>query len=122
MGEPLRHRQTKEAATDMFSLQPPRHISTLPISAPTLAGSRGGFRGHSFLAGDEGRLISIGPEVIVVATGTGARLCLFRADPHPDSVVAWSLCRASGAVPRSVCRASRSWRQRITPSRGGISG
>src|SRR5215813_5834676 len=30
--EPLRHRQTKEAATDMFSLQPPRHISTLPDS------------------------------------------------------------------------------------------
>src|SRR6266446_7384032 len=29
MAEPLRHRQTKEAATDMFSLQPPRHISTL---------------------------------------------------------------------------------------------
>jgi hypothetical protein len=28
MVEPLRHRQTKEAATDMFSLQPPRHIST----------------------------------------------------------------------------------------------
>jgi hypothetical protein len=26
----LRHRQTKEAATDMFDLQPPRHISTLP--------------------------------------------------------------------------------------------
>ena len=31
MVEPLRHRQTKEAATDMFDLQPPRHISTLPI-------------------------------------------------------------------------------------------
>ena len=30
MVEPLRHRQTKDAATDMFSLQPPRHISTLP--------------------------------------------------------------------------------------------
>src|SRR5262245_42696435 len=30
MGEPLRHRQTKEAATDMFDLQPPRHIPTLP--------------------------------------------------------------------------------------------
>jgi hypothetical protein len=28
MVEPLRHRQSKEAATDMFSLQPPRHIST----------------------------------------------------------------------------------------------
>ena len=26
MVEPLRHRQSKEAATDMFSLQPPRHI------------------------------------------------------------------------------------------------
>src|SRR6202043_3326948 len=32
MAEPLRHRQTKEAATDMFYLKPPRHISTLPIS------------------------------------------------------------------------------------------
>ena len=32
MAEPLRHRQTKEAATDMFSLQPPRHISTLHIA------------------------------------------------------------------------------------------
>ena len=30
MGEPLRHRQTKEAETDMFNLPPPRHISTLP--------------------------------------------------------------------------------------------
>jgi hypothetical protein len=28
-----RHRRTKEAATDMLGLQPPRHISTLPISA-----------------------------------------------------------------------------------------
>jgi hypothetical protein len=39
MVEPLRHRQTKEAATDMFSLQPPRHISTLPYgpSASTAA-------------------------------------------------------------------------------------
>ena len=30
MVEPLRHRQPKGAATDMFNLQPPRHISTLP--------------------------------------------------------------------------------------------
>jgi len=30
MVEPLRHRQTKGAATDMFYLKPPRHISTLP--------------------------------------------------------------------------------------------
>jgi hypothetical protein len=33
MAEPLRHRQTKEAATDMFNLQPPRHIPTLPLIA-----------------------------------------------------------------------------------------
>ena len=33
---PLRHRQTKEAETDMFNLPPPRHISTLP----TATGSR----------------------------------------------------------------------------------
>src|SRR5690349_6303831 len=33
MVEPVRHRQTKEAATDMFGLQPPRHISTLPRAA-----------------------------------------------------------------------------------------
>jgi len=30
--EPLRHRQTKGAATDMFYLTPPRHISTLHIA------------------------------------------------------------------------------------------
>ena len=30
MVELLRHRQTKGAATDMFYLTPPRHISTLP--------------------------------------------------------------------------------------------
>jgi hypothetical protein len=32
MVAPLRHRQTKEAETDMFDLQPPRHISTLHIA------------------------------------------------------------------------------------------
>jgi hypothetical protein len=30
MVEPLRHRQTKGAETDMLSLTPPRHTSTLP--------------------------------------------------------------------------------------------
>jgi hypothetical protein len=29
MAEPVRHRQTKGAATDMFDLPSPRHISTL---------------------------------------------------------------------------------------------
>src|SRR6516165_7164732 len=31
MAEPLRHRQTKGAETDMPSLPPPRHIPTLPF-------------------------------------------------------------------------------------------
>jgi hypothetical protein len=35
MVEPLRHRQTKGAATDMFYLTPPRHISTLPKTVLT---------------------------------------------------------------------------------------
>src|SRR5712671_225792 len=39
MVEPLRHRQTKGAATDMFYLTPPRHISTLP-RRPSLAHRR----------------------------------------------------------------------------------
>jgi hypothetical protein len=33
MATPLRHRQTKEAETDMCSLKPPRHISTPPQAA-----------------------------------------------------------------------------------------
>jgi len=53
MVEPLRHRQTKGAETDMFDLQPPRHISTLPLDTP-VGDSRGSFRaysGHHDLAG-----------------------------------------------------------------------
>jgi hypothetical protein len=33
MADPLRHRQTKGAATDMVDLTPPRHIPTLPQAA-----------------------------------------------------------------------------------------
>jgi hypothetical protein len=33
MADPLRHRQTKGAATDMVDLTPPRHIPTLPNPA-----------------------------------------------------------------------------------------
>src|SRR6266567_3211054 len=33
MVELVRHRQTKEAATDRFYLRPPRHISTLPFAS-----------------------------------------------------------------------------------------
>jgi hypothetical protein len=37
--EPLRHRQTKEAETDMFGLPPPRHIST-PLKPARLSNAR----------------------------------------------------------------------------------
>ena len=37
MAEPVRHRQTKGAATDMFDLPPPRHTSTLPRADVLLA-------------------------------------------------------------------------------------
>src|SRR5580704_14799893 len=40
MAEPVRHRQTKGAATDMFDLPSPRHISTLRIS-PVAVGRPG---------------------------------------------------------------------------------
>jgi hypothetical protein len=45
--KPVRHRQTKGAATDMFGLQPPRHTPTLPAnrrySDATRRGKTGGF-------------------------------------------------------------------------------
>ena len=37
MVEPLRHRQTKGAETDMLDLTPPRHVSTLPTPAGSFA-------------------------------------------------------------------------------------
>jgi hypothetical protein len=46
MVEPLRHRQTKGAATDMFSLQPPRHIPTLHKAAQSLRGGMSGAGGR----------------------------------------------------------------------------
>jgi hypothetical protein len=46
MVEPLRHRQTKEAATDMFCLKPPRHISTLHLADnPTALANPASVRG-----------------------------------------------------------------------------
>ena len=51
MVEPLRHRQTKGAATDMFYLMPPRHISTLHFSCLTRPDRRSPFmRGKADLA------------------------------------------------------------------------
>ena len=54
MVKPLRHRQTKEAATDMFDLKQLRHTSTLPghagmtVTRRTMSASRHfhGLHGH----------------------------------------------------------------------------
>src|SRR6266849_6212444 len=46
MVEPLRHRQTKGAETDMPGLPPPRHIPTLPDLAVARARRQGPVRGH----------------------------------------------------------------------------
>ena len=54
MVEPLRHRQTKGAETDMLSLTPPRHVSTLPT--PAVRSSAANFRFRS----DSGCLITDG--------------------------------------------------------------
>ena len=44
--EPLRHRRTKGAETDMFNLQPPRHISTLPNEPAIIAVNKEAIRVH----------------------------------------------------------------------------
>jgi hypothetical protein len=46
MVEPLRHRQTKGAETDMFDLQLPRHISTLPTASDIAAQANVGFQSN----------------------------------------------------------------------------
>ena len=47
MVEPVRHRQTKEAETDMFDLQPPRHISTLHFATIRVTRKFGRYWRHS---------------------------------------------------------------------------
>ena len=58
MVEPVRHRQTKEAETDMFDLQPPRHISTLhKADERACAGMSGAGEGSAPLGPDRLRLV-----------------------------------------------------------------
>jgi hypothetical protein len=47
MVEPLRHRQTKGAATDMPGLPPPRHISTPPWAGVAVDGGERPLSVHS---------------------------------------------------------------------------
>ena len=47
MVEPLRHRQTKGAETDMPGLPPPRHFPTLPTYAVPSSHRQSPFWGHN---------------------------------------------------------------------------
>ena len=51
MVEPLRHRQTKGAATDMPGLPPPRHFPTLPYAVIQLRILNGSSCPFSVIAG-----------------------------------------------------------------------
>jgi hypothetical protein len=51
--------------------------------------------GAAFLIAMRGdRVVAVRPDVIHLASVRGARLRLFRDEPHPDSMIAWELCRA----------------------------
>src|ERR1700722_378274 len=87
MADPLSHRQTKEAATDMVDLTPPRHIPTLPprVIAPLSSNDR----------------IVLEPDRSPACRGTagiGATLSPGRV-PVKDCVapIAVARCRASGS-------------------------
>src|ERR1700738_4960737 len=89
MAEPLRHRQTKGAATDMFYLTPPRHISTLPKGDLTAPKSDFSFSPDSRHA-------------------AAAAACPFRAH-KPTSAWTGIRERASGSAIRSVVKCAVGW-------------
>jgi hypothetical protein len=76
MVEPLRHRQTKGAETDMLDLTPPRHVSTLPTPATPerpLGGQESARSTHS-----------LQPPQTVAKGGKRAYEGRFRKDRSPD--------------------------------------
>jgi hypothetical protein len=92
MAEPLRHRQTKEAATDMFSLQQPRHISTLHNA--TLGNVR-------FSAGYEGKA-DISRQRISAPTGKRT----VKTEPLPASLATVTSPPIMRASLREIARPS----------------
>src|ERR1700720_1466923 len=90
MAEPLRHRQTKEAATDMFSLQLPRHISTLHR-----ADRAGRFANGSGI----GLLRTLGP---LIAGHSGQRGCWPPGFCQSARRVSSRLVRSNGSLYRML--------------------
>src|SRR6266702_331160 len=99
MVELVRHRQTKEAATDRFYLRPPRHISTLPWSCENAVAWRSDRIDHLFdcefrcedcyarwISVDLGKTILVAPELAGFSHSQGhtGRSATFQAcPPHP---------------------------------------
>jgi len=81
MVEPLRHRQTKEAATDMFCLKPPRHISTLHIVSIRTLALNGRYRRHGgHWQSVQRRIQNFTPDVLL-ARVIGSCLCISSTGP-----------------------------------------
>src|ERR1700730_13851773 len=75
MADPLRHRQTKGAATDMVDLTPPRHIPTLPEPRGSIRGSANGRNRRPAVDGRRwayGRMGEDAPHLPLPRTGWGA--------------------------------------------------
>jgi hypothetical protein len=52
--------------------------------------------GAAFVAARRGdRVLEVEAGVILLASRLGSRLRMYRSEPDPDSVLAWSLCRPS---------------------------
>ena len=92
MAELLRHRQTKEAETDMFSLKPPRHISTLPNS-----GAKADIAGGPESGQDQ---TPRGASTIAQALPSRRVMCEKRREPLSAGPVS---LEKSGSIARRIC-------------------
>jgi hypothetical protein len=85
MAEPVRHRQTKGAATDMFDLPPPRHISTLRTTEArdTSRGIPQGSPISPLLANIYMRRFVLGWKKLGLEQRLGSRLVIYADDRVP---------------------------------------
>jgi hypothetical protein len=127
MADPLRHRQTKGAATDMVDLTPPRHIPTLPQGAEPIAKGNcvAAMRGGEEAGGKSGsRRTDIGYKASAVGQpGDGrGRPILLPSRARVDPAVAPRKC---SVLPWETSPAFRANRSRVSVTapdgRGGVS-
>jgi len=94
MVEPLRHRQTQGAATDMPGLLPPRHIPTLPDLA--VYGRDGERRFSSAVTAVGERVEILAPEY----RGPGSRRAAISTASVHSSTCSEMLSASSTSMPR----------------------